>query len=145
MAIIELYDPRRKEKMVHVKSGLNWGFAKAHVSTNDAYLPLRKGFLRNNPDLLPGHGERIDVIWDDGVVMECLLEGTQDLDGKRAPKQISTYNDKSILGAYLRKRLGVTSDHIITYEDLKKYGRDNIEIRRLNDGKYLFDFSVRHD
>ena len=58
-----------------------------------------------------------NYIWDDGVVMECLLEGTQDLDGKRAPKQISTYNDKSILGAYLRKRLGVTSDHIITYED----------------------------
>lgn len=142
MAIIELYDPRRKDKLVHVKSGLNWGFAKAHVSTNDAYLPLRKGFLRSNPDLFPVHGERIDVIWDDGAEMVCLLEGTQDLDGKHAPKQISTYNDKSVLGTYLRNRLKVASDHIITYQDLVNYGRDNIEICRLDDGRYLFDFSV---
>ena len=102
MAIIELYDPRRKDKIVHVKSGLNWGVAKAHVRMNDAYLPLRKDFLRANRELFLAQGEQIDVIWDD-VEMVCLLEGTQDLDGKRVPKQLSIYNDKSVLGAYLRK------------------------------------------
>lgn len=142
MAIIEFCDSRRKEKIVPAKSGLNWCFAKAHVSTNDAYLPLRKTFLRANANLLPSHGERINVIWDDGVEMVCLLEGTQDLDGERAPKQISTYKNKSILGTYLRRRLNVTSDHVITYQDLLNYGRDNIEISRLDDGRYFLDFSV---
>lgn len=142
MAVIELYDPRRKDKFVHVKSGLNWCFAKAHVSTNDAYLPLRKAFLRSNPNLLPPHGERIHVVWDDRAEMVCLLEGTQDLDGERAPKQISTYDDKSILGTYLRNRLNVSGSHVITYQDLQAYGRDNVEITRMDDGRYYFDFSV---
>ncbi len=142
MAIIHLYDPRRKQPFVHVKSGLNWGFAKAHVSKNDAYLPLRRKYLEENPDLFPQHGSKIDVFWDDGVEMVCLLEGTQTLDGKRMPKQISTYNDKSVLGCYIRNRLGVHEDHVITYQDLEAYGRDNIEITRMDDGRYYFDFSV---
>jgi len=144
MAINELYDPRRRERYVHTKSGLNWCFADAHVSPNDAYLVLRKDFLRNNPDLFPPHGSLINVIWDDGREMVCLLEGTQDLDGSRAPKQISTYNDKSILGSYLRERLNVSSNHIITYQDLQLYGRDHIEITLLDDGRYFFDFSVNN-
>ncbi len=144
MAIIELYDPRRKDKMVHTKSGLNWCFSKAHVSSNDAYLTLRKTFLRDHPEFFPPHGEKINVVWDDGAEMICLLEGTQDLNGKCVPKQISTYNDKSILGSYLRERLNVSGDHIITYQDLESYGRDYIEIVHLDDGRYLFDFSVNH-
>lgn len=142
MAINELYDPRRRDRFVHVKSGLNWCFADAHVSPNDAYLTLRKDFLRENPNLFPAHGELIDVVWDDGTEMVCLLEGTQDLDGVRAPKQISTYNDKSRLGTYLRNRLNVSETHVITYRDLEAYGRDNIEITRMDDGRYYFDFSV---
>ena len=144
MAIIELYDPRRKDRMVYTKSGLNWCFAKTHVSPNDAYLVLRKSFLRANSDLFPPHGCRINVVWDDGVEMVCSLEGTQELDGVRMPKQISTYNNKSILGSYLRNRLNVSSDHIITYQDLQNYGRDHIEVTLMDDGRYFFDFSVNN-
>ncbi len=142
MPILELYDPRRKVPFVHVKSGLNWCFAKAHVSTNDAYIALRKTFLRNNPGFFPPHGRCVDVVWDDGATMRCLLEGTQDVDGVISPKQISTFNNKSILGKYLRERLGVGSDHIVTYQDLQNYGRDHIEVIPTDDGKYYFDFSV---
>ena len=142
MPILELYDPRRREPYVHIKSGANWGFANAHVCQDDAYIALRKDFLRNNPGFFPSHGCCIDVVWDDGTVMCCLLEGTQDVDGVVAPKQISTFNDKSILGVYLRDRLNVESNHVITYQDLQKYGRDDIEVCRLEDGRYYFDFSV---
>ena len=48
------------------------------------------------------------IIWDDGAMMTCLLEGTQRINGNVEPKQISTYDDKSELGIYLRDRIGVT-------------------------------------
>jgi len=142
MPILELYDPRRRVPYVHVKSGANWGFADAHVCQDDAYITLRKNFLRDNPGFFPPHGSCINVVWDDGTTMRCLLEGTQDVDGVVAPKQISTYNDKSILGVYLRNRLNVGSDHVVNYQDLINYGRDHIEVSQMDDGRYYFDFSV---
>ena len=88
------------------------------------------------------HGRIIDVLWDDGTEMACLLEGTQDLDGVKAPKQLSTYDNKSILGTYIRRRLNVSNSHVITYQDLVNYGRDHIEVTLLDDGRYFFDFST---
>ncbi len=140
MPILELYSPRTGN--VPEKSGLNWGFADAHVSTADAYIALRQEFFLRYPDFFPEHGSVINVVWDDGAMMTCLLEGTQRINGNVEPKQISTYNDKSELGIYLRDRIGVTYDHLITIQDLLNYGRVDIEVSLLDNGDYFFDFSV---
>lgn len=140
MPRLELYSPRQGR--VPTKSGLNWGFADAHVSTADAYIALRKEFFLTFPNFFPPHGNIICVVWDDGTRMTCLLEGTQEINGDILPKQISTYDDKSELGAYLRDRMGLPYNHIITFADLQAYGRTDIEVRFLEDGRYYFDFSV---
>lgn len=138
MPRLELYSV--KNGNVQEKGGLNWGFANAHVTTQDAYIALTTSFLANYPGFFPPHGSLIEVEWDDGELMTCLLEGTQGPNGN-LPKQISSYADKSVLGSYLRTRLGVAPNHLITMQDLHQYGRDYIDVEYLGGNRYSFDFS----
>jgi hypothetical protein len=134
------------------KSKINWGHSNAHTNPRDAYIPLRKKDILNHPELFPpksnnnGLGftdnEPIDVIWDDGTNMVCLMEGTTELNGLRYPNKISTYKDKKILGDYLRERMNLKAGTYVTENDFKKYGRDNITISKINDGVFYFDFKV---
>lgn len=140
MPRLELYSPRLGD--VPTRSGLNWGFADAHVSNADAYIALRKDFFAHYPTFFPPHGSIIYVEWDDGTRMNCLLEGTQEFNGDVVPKQISTYDDKSELGVYLRNRMGLPYNYRITIDDLRDYGRTDVEVSMREDGSYYFDFSV---
>lgn len=141
MPIIYLYS--RRDGEVQRQAGLNWGFSNGNVCTADAYLALNKDFFRHYSNFFPNHGSLINVLWDDGMEMICLLEGTQEIDGLLYPKQISTYNDKSILGRYLRNRLGVTDEHLITRMDLNNYGREDIDIGYdARNNIYHFNFGV---
>lgn len=137
MPKLELYSV--KYGNVQEKGGLNWGFANAHVNTEDAYIALTKSFLDKHPNFFPSHGSIIEVEWDDGKIMKCLLEGTQGPNND-LPKQISSYDDKSVLGSYLRFRLGVDPDHLITMQDLQCYGRNYIDVEYLGGNRYFFDF-----
>ena len=154
-----LYDPRTGE--VQESSGLNWGFASENVAPNDAYIAIRVNHIRSCPNLFQpifynpeaGHRsrneyERVELIWDDGVVMPALFEGTQPIDGKTYPKQICSLPSKSILGEYLRDRIGVPHakdvtkrDQLISRQDLEKYGRNSIRLSLIQPGVYFADFS----
>lgn len=162
---IPLYN---KDNLVPQKSGLNWGLSNGHVADGDAYIRIPKILLQENQNLiLPfddsyisessrlRNSDPIEIIWDDGVVMEASLEGVQKFNGLNYPKQISSYSRemvkdqngerisaKSILGRYLRNRLGVTLKETITLETLEKYGRKTITLSLIDDGVYFADFSV---
>lgn len=141
MPRLELYSVRDGE--VPKQSGLNWCFANAHVKPEDAYIALTTQFLKNNPDFFPKGGNIINVEWDDGVKMYCLLEATQLINGIVFPKQISTYNEKAELGHYLRQRIGVSADHVITIADLNNYGRNYVDVTCITRHRsYFFDFHV---
>lgn len=140
MPELKLYSEREQE--VQQQGGLNWGLSNGHVNEGDAYIALTKGFFRDNLYFFPSHGSEIWIEWDDEVKMLCLLEGTQFINGSIYPKQISTLGDKSILGKYLRKRLGVGMNQCITRLDLQVYGRETIFVTYLGDNKYKFDFSI---
>lgn len=144
------------------KSGLNWGCSSGHVSKGDAYIRITMDHIRMFPKLFPPkkyvggvHNENslgrkkrendeVELIWDDGTTMLGLLEGQiiNKQDGMLYPKQLSTSPQKSSLGEYLRKRLNVPLEHVITKTDLKKYGRDHIDISLIGEGIYYMDFSV---
>lgn len=148
--------------LVSKKSGLNWCFSSGHVTEGDAYIAILREYIRMYPQLFPAkkyvdninpnsdgrknrENDTIELIWDDGERMLALLEGQQ-YDAKTGliyPKQLSSSPKKSILGIYLRKRLGVSTDHLITKSDLKRYGRDNIDISLIGEGLYYMDFSVK--
>jgi hypothetical protein len=127
--------------IVPLKSGLNWGLSNGHVASNDAYIPIRIHHLRKGCFL--EHGVIFDAEWDDGKVMQLVAEGTQPLDGKGAfPKQMTSYADKSLLGLYLRSRIGVSAPLPITRIDLDRYGRNDIQVTFIEPSRIFLDFSV---
>ncbi|MCK4441715.1 MAG: NgoFVII family restriction endonuclease [Sulfurovaceae bacterium] len=143
---------------IHDRSGLNWMFSTGHVAPNDAYIAIKKDYIRQYPNLFPPkqnfttmasgigrphrHNDKIDILWDDGFIMDGLLEGSQDEYGVKYPKQISSFPKKNIMGKYIRKRLGIPLGTFITKKHLENYGRTNIDVSLLDDGIYYFDFSV---
>ena len=155
VCIANLLDKKNK---VPEKSGLNWGLSTAHTTSGDAYIRISKEDLKRKPLLFPpkqlkeiqivkgGKKSRqnnaVEFIWDDGTVMEGVLEGTQEIEGIPYPKQICSSPQKKILGMYLRDRLGVDIDHLITKDDLTEYGRTTIDISLQAEGIYYMDFSV---
>ena len=72
------------------RSKINWGYANAHTHRQDAYIPLQSpSIISKYPSLFPpknkntglskstgSDNDPIEVIWDDGSSMTCLLEGT---------------------------------------------------------------------
>lgn len=125
-------------------SGINWGFADANVNPNDAYLPISVGMIRDLPGLIPPRsGNRnspVELLWDDGEVMVGYLEGSHYVDGRLFPKQLASHPEKSILGKYLRRRLGVEPGKKVLMADLERHGRKNIAISQLGVGRYFLDF-----
>lgn len=151
-------------KVVPSKSGLNWGLASlsgSHVNINDAYIAISADLLEYYPELFPQklesptskvgrqnhrHNDNIEILWDDGTRMLGLLEGsiTKKINNQEIlyPKQISSVPKKSLLGKYIRSRMGIPEGKYISYEDLEKYGRTTIDVSLQGDGVYFFDFSV---
>lgn len=126
---------------VPMKSGINWGFANANVSPNDAYIPIRISHLRNG--FFHNHGAVYSTVWDDGIKMSLVAEGTQPLNGKGIfPKQLTSFPDKFVLGFYLRKRIGVPVPNRVTSSDLRKYGRTDVEVTIKESGSLVANFSV---
>jgi len=148
---------------VHNASGLNWGYMKNGLPSpkrgiDDACIPIRVDHIKRFPTLFPlkltaselrdargrrqRDNEAIEIIWDDGITMEGLLEGTQPLEGVKYPKQISSFPDKSELGEYIRNRIGVPLGQPVRTHHLVSYGRPDIKVSLLGTGVYKFDFSV---
>lgn len=147
----------------HNASGLNWGFmANGQPSLkrgiNDACIPIRMDHIRAFPEYFPlkqiypiyedlrgraqRHNDAIEIIWDDGISMEGLLEGTQPTHEPFYPKQISSFPAKNQMGEYLRHRIGVPLGQPVRRFHLDRYGRTDIAVSKIGDGVYKFDFSV---
>lgn len=148
-----------RNREVQNAAGLNWGQnPNNHTTPNDAYIALRTSHIRDFPNLFPPkqinplevdgrgrmqrHNDSIEIIWDDGLTMEGLLEGSQPVEGVIYPKQISSFPVKAELGEYIRNRIGVPLGQPVRRHHLERYGRTDIEVSLLGDGVYKFDFSV---
>jgi hypothetical protein len=147
-----------RDGKVHNAAGLNWGQnPNNHTRPNDAYIPIRVQDIKNFPDLFPPkqeyptetdhggrmqrHNDSVEIIWDDGVSMQGLLEGSQVVEGLTHPKQVSSFPVKSELGEYFRERLGIPSGQPVRKFHLENYGRTDIAVSLLSEGVYRFDFS----
>lgn len=144
-------------------SGLNWGYTKDGNKSpkrgeNDTCLVIRKPHIQDYPHLFPPiqdyspmfvegartqrKNDQVEIIWDDGTVMNGLLEGKQYENNIAYPKNFSSSPKKSIIGEYLRHRLGVALGARVTLLDLERYGRTHIDVSLQGEGIYFFDFSV---
>jgi hypothetical protein len=140
-------------------AGLNWGQNLSnHTTPNDAYIALRTQHIRDYPHLfqpkqmnpqhldnrgrMQRHNDSIEIIWDDGITMAGLLEGSQPVNDMIYPKQISSFPAKAELGEYIRTRIGVPLGQPVRRHHLERYGRTDIQVSLLGDGVYKFDFSI---
>ena len=56
------------------------------------------------------------------------------------PKALTANSGGVELGLYFQKRLGLANNAVITYNDLRKYGRDYVTLTLTNAGIYELDF-----
>ena len=113
------------------RSGINWG-QRGNRNRNQAYINIPANI--RNSGFFPEHNEPFTVLTDDGVSFICARV-------QAGGKGIHTTQDNSILGAYLRKRLGVASNEYVTKEHLMEYGRTDVTFGKINSETYLLDFS----
>ena len=127
---LSLLDSKTKE--TPKRSGVNWGQRRGR-NKNQAYIniPVRIG----DGDFFPERHAPFTVHTDDGEAF--IFVRAQD-----SGKGLHTTRDNSLLGAYLRKRLGVPSGEYVTKEHLEKHGRTDVTFFKIDDETYLLDFSA---
>lgn len=116
-------------------SGINWGHRRDGTKRepNQAYIPLPSSIARTG--FFPLDRKHFSVITDDGKQIILRVEQQND-------KAITTPLNNSLIGEYLRGRLGVTNGAFVTKEDLQRYGRTDITFYKLDDEQFFMDFSV---
>lgn len=122
----------KKPNEIHLRSGLNWGQRDGR-EPNQAYIPVPSSIAKSG--FFPSRSEPFMLHTDDGESFGVKI--AQDND-----KAIETYENNSILGRYFRKRLGLEPGSFVTAEDLHRYGRTDVSIKKIDGENYLMDFSV---
>lgn len=116
----------------HNRSGLNWG-QRDRRDRNQAYIPVPMNIARS--DFFPDIAEPFTVETDDGLsfVMAKAQQGG---------KALHTTQNNSIIGEYIRNRIGVASGEYVTGEHLRNYGRTDITFIKIDEEHFFLDFSV---
>lgn len=84
---------------------------------------------------MPEIGYTFSLITDDGQAFDCVV-------AQEGRKAIHSTNDNSEIGKYIRNRIGVPLGSPVTVDDLKKYGRTDYTIEKIDEETFLLDFSI---
>lgn len=115
--------------------GLNWG-QRVGREPNQAYLQLESAVY--NSDFFPVKGTYFLVNTDDKETF--IMNRAQKTDTGTA---IQTPENNSIIGLYLRKRLGVAEGKEISKDDILNYGRIEISFKKIDERHYNLDYSKK--
>ena len=158
---ISLYEYESRS-IYDAKDKINWGHQSGNhdVGRRAGNIPLP--FTKDLPKYLKmfppkfrdkglGYADNdpVKIEWDDKEIMTGILSGTryakfsgtQKEGGLRHPNCITTYGTTTIMGDYLRQRMGLEPGIFVTERMLKDYGRDTITIKLISPGHYFMDFS----
>ncbi len=116
-------------------SGINWGIRKNNTkrNRNQAYISLPRPIAKTG--FFPLDKQHFTVITDDHKQLILRVEQGGD-------KAITTPMNNSLLGEYLRYRIGVASGAFVTKDDLIQYGRTDITFYKIDEEQFYMDFSV---
>lgn len=116
-------------------SGINWGHRRNGLKRelNQAYIPLSSKIARSG--FFPLDQQHFSVLTDDRKQLILRVEQQND-------KAITTPLNNSLLGEYLRNRIGVPNGAFVTRSDLVAYGRTDVTFQKLDGEHYFMDFSV---
>ena len=121
-------------------SGVNWGIRKNGTkrNQNQAYIPY------NAADKVEGFFP--DRIHPDDENCPMFRVVTKDFGSfhmrmaQQGNKAIHSVESNSILGEWIRKRIGAPDGGYITKQMLEHYGKTYVTFRKYDDGTYLLDF-----
>ncbi len=116
-----------------VQYGLNWG-QREKREPNQAYLQLEPSIYKS--DFFPKKGKYFVVDTDDHTTL-IFNRAQKTADGCA----LHTPENNSLMGLYLRKRLGIAVGMEITREDILNYGKLDIDVFKVDDLHYLLNFS----
>ena len=121
-------------------SGVNWGIRKDGTkrNKNQAYIPYNtqdrvEGFF---PDRLHPDDENCPmfrVITKDFGAFHMRM-------AQQNNKAIHSVESNSIIGEWIRKKIGAPSGGYITKQMLELYGKTYVTFRKYSDGTFLLDF-----
>lgn len=121
-----------KNGTVPKTSGLNWGQREGR-NGYQAYIPLPSKIAKSG--FFPLNKRHFTVLTDDGQCFTMRVEQSGD-------KALTTPLDNSEIGRYIRERIGMDNDGLVTKDHLDKYGRSSIKFTKLDDEHFEMDFSV---
>lgn len=121
-------------------SGINWGIRKNGTkrNPNQAYIPY------NRQDKVPGFFPDRKSPDDENCPIFKVI--TKDFGSfymrmaQQGEKALHSAENNSILGEWIRKRIGAPSGGYITKQMLELYGKTYVTFRKYADGTYLLDF-----
>lgn len=111
-------------------AGLNWGHRGAR-NRAEAYIPVPSEV--QGSDFFPPPGVHFTVRTSDGHAMTMVR-------AQQNGKALETTNDNSIIGRYLREKLGLAPDALVTTGDLERFGSKHVDFIRLPDDTYVLEF-----
>lgn len=116
-------------------SGINWGIRRNGIKRepNQAYIRIPVDIARSG--FFPLDKAHFSAITDDQK--QLILRIEQDND-----KALTTPLNNSLLGEYLRNRIGVANGAFVTKADLEHYGRTDVTFYKIDDEQFFMDFSV---
>ena len=121
-------------------SGINWGIRPNGTKRNkdQAYIPYnscdrKKGFFpdRTNPE--EKNCPIFRVITKDFGAFHMRM-------AQQGNKALHSAESNTIIGEWIRKKIGVPSGGFITKQMLENYGKTYVVFRKFEDGTYLLDF-----
>lgn len=121
-------------------SGINWGIRPNGTkrNPNQAYIPYNAadkvpGFFPDRLNPADRNCPMFKVVTKDFGVFHMRL--AQDNN-----KAIHSVESNSILGEYIRKKIGCVPGGFVTRQMLEHYGSTTVQFRKYSDGTYLLDF-----
>ena len=76
------------------------------------------------------------MLTDDGKTLVCAR-------AQENGKAIETPHNNSLIGEYFRGRLGLPNGALVSLEDLRRYGRTDMDFYKIDDETYYLDFSTK--
>jgi len=117
------------------RSGFNWGQRpELGREPNQAYIKLPASIYNTN--FFPPKTIHFTILTDDGKTLVC----TRAQDNGKA---IHTPHNNSLIGEYIRNRLGLPNGAPVKLEDLTRYGRTDLDFYKIDDETYYLDFSIK--
>lgn len=132
-----LYYTKKGQRLAYRSGGINWGH-RGDRNRNEAQLKIESALSRS--EFLPHSGTPFTVMCDDGATL--ILQGTSG--SAETGKNLSSHPHNYILGAYIRRRMGLEDGQHVGLKELENYGRGYVTLTRCDDKAfdYFLDFSV---